>query len=168
MSGITDVAGRTLAAAGRDDVAATPASDRGTLLAVVPAHDGRSLAIVGYLLPPGRLPAGGPGDAAEPVTERVPAGLLVDRDQHRVLLGGREIELVYQEFELLEFLTAHPHRAFTREQIIAGAWSNVQQATNRTVDVHIHRLRRKLGPGYARHLVTVRRVGYMYRPPAIP
>lgn len=47
----------------------------------------------------------------------------------------------------------------------------MQQATSRTVDVHIHRLRRKLGPGYARHLVTVRRVGYMYRPsqpPAIP
>jgi DNA-binding response OmpR family regulator len=153
--------------AGWDDMAAPPASDRGTLLAVVPAHDGRSLAIVGYLLSPGR-PASGPGQAARPVTERVPDGLVVDREQHRVLLGGREIELVYQEFQLLGFLTAHPHRAFTRQQIIAGAWASVHQATSRTVDVHIHRLRRKLGPGHARHLVTVRRVGYMYRPPQPP
>jgi DNA-binding response OmpR family regulator len=93
------------------------------------------------------------------------ADLVIDRDQYRVLLDGAEIELVFQEFELLEFLAAHPYRTFTREQILARAWGSRNQATTRTVDVHIHRLRRKLGPGYARHLVTVRRVGYMFRPP---
>ncbi len=67
----------------------------------------------------------------------------------------------------VEFLTAHPYRAFTREQIIAGAWAGRRQATGRTVDVHMHRLRRKLGPGYARHLVTVQRVGYTFRPPRL-
>jgi DNA-binding response OmpR family regulator len=91
--------------------------------------------------------------------------LIVDREQYKVLLGDEEIELVFQEFELLEFLTAHPYRVFTREELLDRAWSGRTQATTRTVDVHVHRLRRKLGPGYAQHLVTVRRVGYTFRPP---
>jgi DNA-binding response OmpR family regulator len=109
----------------------------------------------------------GVAGAAETATAKAATGrgLVIDSHQHRVLLEGREIELVFQEFELLEFLTDHPYRAFTREQLLAGAWPDRQQATGRTVDVHIHRLRRKLGPGHAQYLVTVRRVGYMYRPP---
>jgi DNA-binding response OmpR family regulator len=91
--------------------------------------------------------------------------LVIDRDQYRVLVDGQEIELAFQEFELLEFLAAHPYRTFTREELLSRAWGSRNQATNRTVDVHVHRLRRKLGPGYARYLVTVRRVGYMFRPP---
>ena len=108
-------------------------------------------------------PARAPGGRAP----RPPAGLVIHGDQRRVLLDGREIELVFQEFELLDFLTAHPCRVFTRKQIIAGAWAGHQQATGRTVDVHVHRLRRKLGPGYARYIVTVRRVGYTFRPPRL-
>jgi DNA-binding response OmpR family regulator len=96
---------------------------------------------------------------------RPSAGLVIDRDQRRVFLDGREIELVFQEFELLEFLTAHPSRAFTRGQIVAGAWAGHRPPAGRTVDIHIHRLRRKLGPGYAGYLVTMQRVGYMFRPP---
>jgi DNA-binding response OmpR family regulator len=83
-----------------------------------------------------------------------------------VLVSGQDLHLLFQEFELLEFLTEHPHRALTREEILAGAWGGRQRDTpTRTVDVHIHRLRRKLGPDHARSLVTVRRVGYLYRPP---
>ena len=137
----------------------------GTLLTVVPARDDRFPAVIAYILPPEH---GGPADAAGAgpgPAPRSPGGLVIDRDQRRVFTDGREIELVFQEFELLEFMTAHPYRAFTREQIIAGAWVSRPQATGRTVDVHIHRLRRKLGPGYARYLVTVQRVGYTFRPP---
>jgi DNA-binding response OmpR family regulator len=144
----------------------------GTLLTVIPAHDNQLLAIVGYLLPPKpQLPQ--PSQQPQsplrlPGTSQADGELVVDRDHHRVLLAGREIELVFQEFELLDFLTARPRLTFTREQILAGAWGNRQQATKRTVDVHIHRLRRKLGPEYAESLVTVRRVGYMFRPPTTP
>ena len=141
MSGVSGAARRAPGPAGWSAAAESPAEGHATLLTVVPAGaaDGR---------------AAGP-----------PAGLVIDRGQRRVLLDGREIELVFQEFELLDFLTGHPYRVFTRRQIIAGAWVGHRQATGRTVDVHIHRLRRKLGPGYARYLVTVRRVGYTFRPP---
>ena len=133
----------------------------GTLLAVVPVSGGSSsLAIVGYLLPPpSRATSPPPAVAAE-------AGLVVDGAQHRVLVDGRDIGLTFQEFELLEFVTANPGRAFTRAQLLARVWGHLYPGITRTVDVHIHRLRRKLGPGYAARLVTVRRVGYMYQPPA--
>ena len=157
---------------------------QGTLLAVVPADDGRSrLAIVGYLIagpapgaePDGSPPVAGPSSAGGPsaggtAVERPAAGpppvMLVDRAQHQVFVGGRDAGLVFQEYQLLEFLIANPHRAFTRRQLLARAWGRGDLATTRTVDVHVHRIRRKLGPGCGRYLVTVRRVGYMFRPPA--
>ena len=145
------------------DVAESRGDDRAALLTVIPARDGRFPAVLGYLLQPA---PGGPADPAGWAPEP-PAGLVVDRDQRKVLLDGQEIELVFQEFELLDFLAAHPYRTFTREQIIAGAWAGRPQATGRTVDVHVHRLRRKLGPGYARYLVTVQRVGYTFHPPRL-
>jgi DNA-binding response OmpR family regulator len=136
------------------------AGSHGTLLAVVPVNGGTfHLAIVSYLLPqPCR---GDSPPPAEPATD----ALVVDSAQHRVLAGGRDIGLVFQEFELFEFLTANPGSAFTRRQLLAQVWGDMRQATGRTVDVHVHRLRRKLGPEYGRRLVTVRRVGYMYDPP---
>jgi DNA-binding winged helix-turn-helix (wHTH) protein len=151
----------------------------GTLLTVVPAHDGRSqMVIVGYVVPKGTLPRDVPaglapagiavsGPAEGPASDRVRYhGLVVDRVQHRVLLNGRDVELMFQEFELFELLTAHPHRVFSREEILARAWGDRQPTvTTRTIDVHVHRLRRKLGPVYGQCLVTVRRVGYMFRPP---
>ncbi len=93
--------------------------------------------------------------------------MVIDSAQRKVLLDGREIGLLYQEFQLLEFLAMHPYRAFTRDQLLAGAWPGRRQDSSRTVDVHVHRLRRKLGPGYARYLITVRRVGYMFLPPQL-
>jgi DNA-binding response OmpR family regulator len=89
--------------------------------------------------------------------------VVIDRAQHRALVNGRDIGLLFQEFELLHMLVAHPNHVFTRDEILARAWSSQPQATSRTVDVHIHRLRRKLGPRHAGSLVTVRRVGYMFR-----
>jgi DNA-binding response OmpR family regulator len=136
---------------------------QGTLLAVVPAKDGCShLAIVGYLLP-GPF-SYGPHDGEQAAIARAPAGIIVDRDRRRVLVRGRDAGVVFQEFELLEFLMAHPHRVFAREQLLASVWTKAHEVTTRTVDIHVHRLRRKLGPAIAPCLVTVRRVGYMFRP----
>ena len=130
----------------------------GTLLGIVPLGRGSRLAIVGYLLPPAddsTPPAGQPTD-----------GLVVDTTHHRALVNGRDAGLVFREFELLAFLTARPGRAFTRAHLLASVWGEAYQGSSRTVDVHVHRLRRKLGPEYGQRLVTMRHLGYTYRPPA--
>jgi DNA-binding response OmpR family regulator len=75
---------------------------------------------------------------------------------------GREIGLTYQEFELLVHFTRHPWQVFSRAELMQALWPAVDAAT-RTVDVHVHRLRRKLG-SVGSQLATVRRVGYTYRP----
>ena len=131
----------------------------GTLLAIVPIPGtGTSLAIVGYPVENGTLPA---HDAAAGSGE---AGLLLVHDQRRVLVDGREVPLTYQEFELLAFLAAHPATVFSRADLVAQVWQRDFQATSRTVDVHVSRLRRKLGPRYGRYLVTEYRVGYRFSP----
>jgi hypothetical protein len=144
----------------------------GTLLAVVPIPGtGTSLAIVGY---PVAMPGGGIATvAASAVTGAVvtgpgggdaaATGLLLDREQRRVWADGREITLTFQEFELLAFLAAHPATVFTRADLVRQVWQRDFAADSRTVDVHVSRLRHKLGR-YGRCLVTEYRVGYQYRP----
>jgi hypothetical protein len=144
------------------------ARGHGALLTVIPPAraGGPRLAIVGYLLPPDPLPGADRAAAAVAAPSAPPAGdLLIDRDQYRATVSGRDLGLVHQEFELLAYLAAHPNRAFTRGEILAGAWPDWATLAGRTVDIHIHRLRRKLGPRYAPCLVTIRRVGYMFSPP---
>jgi DNA-binding response OmpR family regulator len=72
--------------------------------------------------------------------------------------------LVYLEFELLAHLVAHPRRVHSREQLLNQVWGLPAVGDARTVDVHVARLRRKLGPAYRDVIVTVRRVGYTYDP----
>ena len=135
----------------------------GTLLAVVPIPGtGTSLAIVGY-------PVAGPDvtlEEAAAVADEVRTGLLLDHDARRVWADGREIVLTFQEFELLAFLSAHPATVFSRADLMHRVWQRRFAADSRTVDVHVSRLRHKLGPAYGRCLVTEYRVGYMFRPPA--
>jgi DNA-binding response OmpR family regulator len=83
-----------------------------------------------------------------------------------VWADGREIALTFQEFELLAFLSAHPATVFSRADLVQRVWQRRFQEDSRTVDVHVSRLRHKLGPAYGRCLVTEYRVGYMFRPPA--
>jgi DNA-binding winged helix-turn-helix (wHTH) protein len=138
----------------------------GTVLAVVPVNGGASrLAIVGYLLPP--HPEGAAGPAESPLAEPPPAadGLVVDTATRRVVVSGRDAGLAFREYELMAFLTSHPGRVFTRAQLMSRVWAGAREGTSRTVDIHVHRLRRKLGPVYAGRVVTVRRVGYLYEPP---
>ncbi len=135
-------------------------SSNGTLLGVIPLGVGSRLAIVGYLLPLARRD--NPIPPARPPAD----GLVVDTVQHRALVNGRDAGLVFREFELLAFLTARPGRAFTRAHLLASVWGKTYEGSSRTVDVHVHRLRRKLGPEYGQRLVTMRHLGYLYRPPA--
>jgi hypothetical protein len=93
-------------------------------------------------------------------------GLLLDHEQRRVLVDGAEITLTFQEFELLAFLAAHPATVFSRADLVQQVWQRDFTADSRTVDVHVSRLRRKLGPAYGRCLVTEYRVGYQFRPAA--
>jgi hypothetical protein len=138
----------------------------GTLLAVVPIPGtGTSMAIVGYpVTATGAISSAPPrADAPErPAGGRV--GLLLDHDQRRVWVDGAEVTLTFQEFELLAFLSAHPSTVFTRADLVRQVWQRDFAADSRTVDVHVSRLRHKLGPSYGRYLVTEYRVGYQFRP----
>jgi two-component system phosphate regulon response regulator PhoB len=86
------------------------------------------------------------------------AGISVDRVRHRALVRGKEIELTPTEFRLLECLLRQPGRAFTRHQLMDGAISDGAIVLERTIDVHIKALRRKLGD--ADLIQTVRGIGY--------
>jgi DNA-binding response OmpR family regulator len=98
---------------------------------------------------------------AQPALPAAPGrGLDIDRHAHRVSVDGRPVELSYREFELLAFLAEHPGRVFSRRQLVSSVW-NGADVGSRTVDVHVRRLRMKLGR-YAAGIVTVRNVGYRY------
>ena len=143
-----------------------------TLLAVVPIPGTQtSLAIVGYAISTSDDPEHKPATAGPDLVAEPASGLLVDRIQRRVWVDGGEITLTFQEFELLAFLSAHPATVFTRADLVDRVWQpqhaldrrSVRQ-DSRTVDVHVSRLRRKLGPVYGQCLVTEHRAGYQFRP----
>jgi len=89
----------------------------------------------------------------------------VDTVQRTAEVDGRPLDLTYLEFELLAHLVAHPHRVHTRDQLVTTVWGYGHVGDGRTVDVHIARLRRKLGVEHRDTIRTVRRVGYKYTPP---
>lgn len=132
----------------------------GTLLAMVPIPGTEnSLAIVGYEVAPSG--AGGAPDG-RPALPQPDGALVVDRALRRVWLEGAEIRLTYQEFELLAFLSTNPAQVFSRADLLARVWPDCPPANTRTVDVHVSRLRRKLGPAYGQCLATEYRVGYRF------
>lgn len=117
--------------------------------------------MVGYLV---LVPAEGQAPPRPAPTADRPVAVDVERRVAQV--PGRTLDLTYLEFELLAHLVAHPHRVHTRDQLVTTVWGYGHVGDGRTVDVHIARLRRKLGPEYRGSIVTVRRVGYAYAPPA--
>ena len=102
---------------------------------------------------------------ASPGPEKVIIGSIVlDRATFRVHRSRREIRLGPTEFKLLEFLMRNPERGLTRTMLIAGVWGSAAALDERTVDVHVGRLRRALSrPREHDPIVTVRGVGYMFR-----
>ncbi|WP_217140564.1 winged helix-turn-helix domain-containing protein [Streptomyces sp. AC627_RSS907] len=90
----------------------------------------------------------------------------IDTARRTAAVDGRELVLTYLEFELLAHLVRHPHRVHTRDQLVTTVWGYGHVGDGRTVDVHVARLRRKLGAEHRHTIQTVRRVGYKYTPPA--
>lgn len=134
-----------------------------------PAHTLPSLPgqppMVGYLVlvPADRRPGGAPV-AAAPEGGAGDALIQIDSEQRIARVADRPLDLTYLEFELLAHLVAHPHRVHTRDQLVTTVWGYGHVGDGRTVDVHIARLRRKLGAEHRASIVTVRRVGYKYAP----
>jgi DNA-binding response OmpR family regulator len=86
----------------------------------------------------------------------------VDDTTYAAKLGGRPLDLTFKEFELLKYLVQHPGRVFTREQLLQEVWGYDYFGGTRTVDVHVRRLRAKLGPENETLIGTVRNVGYRF------
>ncbi len=89
------------------------------------------------------------------------AGLTIYEDEYRASLEGKDLGLTLTEFELVRYLVRHPRKAFTRQQLLETIWKDAMMVTERTVDAHIKNLREKLG-AFARHIQTVRGVGYRF------
>ena len=87
-------------------------------------------------------------------------GLLIDPDSYKASLRGRPLDLTYKEFELLKCLASRPGHVFTREGLLQQVWGYGFYGGTRTVDVHIRRLRAKLGVADEHLIETVRGVGY--------
>ncbi|WP_404962358.1 winged helix-turn-helix domain-containing protein [Streptomyces sp. 147326] len=113
-------------------------------------------------LEPGTPPAPDPDRASHP--GRHGDAIRVDRARRLAEVDGRELDLTYLEFDLLDHLVTHPYTVHTRDALISGIWGYGHFGDGRTVDVHVARLRRKLGPAHRGRISTVRRVGYRYVP----
>jgi len=103
-------------------------------------------------------------DATQP-SQAAGALVHIDSVQRTARVDGQPLDLTYLEFELLAHLVAHPHRVHTRDQLVTTVWGYGHVGDGRTVDVHVARLRRKLGAQHRQAIQTVRRVGYKYAPP---
>ncbi len=91
--------------------------------------------------------------------------LTIDAGGYTARLRGRPLDLTYKEFELLKYLVQHPGRVFTRAQLLQEVWGYDYYGGTRTVDVHVRRLRAKLGLEHEVLIGTVRNVGYRFDPP---
>ena len=102
-------------------------------------------------------------DADDPEAHIIRCGeVVVDEATYTAKLGGRRLDLTFKEFELLKYLAQHPGRVFTREQLLQEVWGYDYFGGTRTVDVHVRRLRAKLGPENETLIGTVRNVGYRF------
>ena len=133
-----------------------------------PAEVEARLRLVCQRVTPTRKPDAQP----EEVEDQVPTGqvrsgdLVVDTESYTARIHGRPINLAYKEFELLKYLVQHPGRVFTRAQLLQEVWGYDYYGGTRTVDVHVRRLRAKLGSEYEHLIGTVRNVGYRFDPPS--
>ncbi|MFK0253129.1 winged helix-turn-helix domain-containing protein [Streptomyces sp. NPDC090445] len=114
---------------------------------------------------PQAVPAPAPPASASVSPDAAGDGVVrIDTGQRTAVVDGRVLDLTYLEFELLAHLVAHPHRVHTRDQLVTTVWGYGHVGDGRTVDVHVARLRRKLGASRRGAIQTVRRVGYKYSP----
>ncbi len=103
--------------------------------------------------------------AGADIPEEIRSGELhVDEGTYTAKVRGRALDLTYKEFELLKFLAQHPGRVFTRAVLLQEVWGYDYFGGTRTVDVHVRRLRAKLGSEHESLIGTVRNVGYRFVP----
>ena len=88
--------------------------------------------------------------------------VVVDDATYTAKIGKRTLDLTFKEFELLKFLAQHPGRVFSRQQLLQEVWGYDYFGGTRTVDVHVRRLRAKLGAEHETLIGTVRNVGYRF------
>ncbi|MDN5806627.1 MAG: winged-helix domain-containing protein [Brevibacterium sp.] len=94
----------------------------------------------------------------------VSGALRIDESAFTAHLGERSLDLTYREFALLKFFAMHPERVFTRDEILRAVWGDDYYGGTRTVDVHVRRVRAKLGKDLENAIHTVRYVGYRFSP----
>ena len=90
------------------------------------------------------------------------AGIIIDTEKYEVYVDGKQVSLTFKEYELLKFLTSHPGRVFTRDTLLNQVWSEDYFGGDRTVDVHIRRLRSKIEDPDHVYIETVRNIGYRF------
>lgn len=99
----------------------------------------------------------------ETIAPRVEQGeLSMNLETYQASIAGRILDLTYMEYELLRFLATNPNRVFTRETLLSRVWGYEYYGGARTVDVHVRRLRAKLGEEHAHLISTIRSVGYKF------
>ena len=107
-------------------------------------------------------------EADDPAAHLITSGeVVVDDATYTARIGGRPLDLTFKEFELLKYLAQHPGRVFSRQQLLSEVWGYDYFGGTRTVDVHVRRLRAKLGPEHETLIGTVRNVGYRLVLPSV-
>ena len=109
-----------------------------------------------------RLASARGATADDASTEIHASGVVIDEASYTARVSGTALNLTYKEFELLKYLAQHPGRVFTRDQLLHEVWGYDYYGGTRTVDVHVRRLRAKLGPDHETLIGTVRNVGYRF------
>jgi len=102
-------------------------------------------------------------ESQDPTSSEIRQGdVVIDENTYTAKIKGTSLDLTFKEFELLKYLAQHPGRVFSRAQLLQEIWGYDYFGGTRTVDVHIRRLRSKLGPEFESVIGTVRNVGYRF------
>ncbi|OFK23575.1 MULTISPECIES: winged-helix domain-containing protein [Olsenella] len=104
-----------------------------------------------------------PGDQSSPSDIVSVDNMTINLATYQVCIDDEPVDLTLMEYSLLSFLATHPSRAYSRETLLHRVWGFEYCGGTRTVDVHIRRVRSKVGPLIATHIVTVRGVGYLFK-----
>ncbi|MBQ6491472.1 MAG: winged helix-turn-helix transcriptional regulator, partial [Atopobiaceae bacterium] len=104
-----------------------------------------------------------PGEESVPSDIVTIDNMTINLATYQVTIDDRPVDLTLMEYSLLSFLATHPSRAYSRDTLLHRVWGFEYCGGTRTVDVHIRRVRSKVGPQIANHIVTVRGVGYLFK-----
>lgn len=104
-----------------------------------------------------------PGEESAPADIVTVDNMTINLATYQVYIDDEPVDLTLMEYSLLSFLATHPSRAYSRETLLHRVWGFEYCGGTRTVDVHIRRVRSKVGPQVAAHIVTVRGVGYLFK-----